>query len=322
MKKLEIELDAYMSVCMVKGLSRKTMQSYEQTIGLFSQYLVNEQNIHSFDKVTTQHIREYIVYLEERGKYTVVNDDRSKRINFPENRPDYQKKLSKTTLANYLRNLKAFFSYMHNEGNISVNPAKGIPHIKPERKDKRLLTKTELDMILKAMDRTTFHGYRNLIITKLILDSGMRISECLSLTDGDIDFRYRAISLNKDVKYNKERLVYVSGGMMDDLKRWLRYKDRYSSSELLFPTTRGTRLNIRNYEGYLRNIGQRYGLEVTPHVLRNNFAKYFLMGGGNISTLSRLLGHANVEVTQKAYLDFTNKELASMYKSPLENLNL
>ena len=322
MKNFTIELDSYMSNCMVKGLSPKTMASYEQSLGLFFHYMVNEQKVHKVEKVTTDHIREYMNYLEERGKYTVVSNERTLLQNFPENRTDYQKKISRTTQANYLRNIKAFFSYAHNEGIVAVNPAKGVPHIKPTRTEKKLLTKSELDMVFKAMDRTTFHGYRNYIISKLILDSGMRISECLALIDTDIDFRYRSITLTKDVKFNKERMVYVSQTMMEDLKRWIRYRDRYSSSELLFPTIRGTQLSIKNFEGYLSGIGKRFGLEVTPHVLRNNFAKYFLMSGGNIATLSRLLGHSSVEVTQRAYLDFTDKELSRMYKSPLENLNL
>lgn len=322
MNNFTVELDKFMSFCVTKQLSPKTMRSYEQSIGLFFLYVENERNVKSIDKIKTEDIVEYIEYLKSRGKYTVTNNDRSLVVNRPENRTDYKKSISTTTIANYLRNIKVFFTYAHDEGLVAINPAKKVKNIKPERKHKKLLSKTELATIFRAMDKTTFHGYRNYIIAKLILDSGMRIGETLALKEEDIDFRFKAINLERNIKYDKPRIVYISQSMIDELKRWIRYKDRYSTSEFLFPTNRGTMLSEKNYESYLSDIGKKYGIDVTPHVLRNNYAKYFLMSGGNITTLSRLLGHSSVEVTQKAYLDFTDKELGRMYKSPLENLGL
>lgn len=57
-------------------------------------------------------------------------------------------------------------------------------------------------------------------------------------------------------------------------------------------------------------------------MLRNNFAKRFLMKGGDIYTLSRILGHSSVKVTEKAYLDLDQDDLRSNYQrySPLANL--
>ena len=44
-------------------------------------------------------------------------------------------------------------------------------------------------------------------------------------------------------------------------------------------------------------------------MLRNNFAKRFLMNGGDIYTLSKILGHSSVTVTEEAYLDLQNEDL-------------
>ena len=57
-------------------------------------------------------------------------------------------------------------------------------------------------------------------------------------------------------------------------------------------------------------------------MLRNNFAKRFLMAGGDIYTLSRLLGHSSVTVTEKAYLDLTDDDIRQNYQrfSPLSNM--
>lgn len=104
----------------------------------------------------------------------------------------------------------------------------------------------------------------------------------------------------------------------------MKYKDRYSNSDLMFPTTRGTQLEVRNYEKALRDAGRKIGVQIHPHQLRNIFAKYYIMNGGDWFTLSRILGHSSVDVTQKAYLDFTDDEVGRKYQqhSPVEFLKI
>ena len=61
--------------------------------------------------------------------------------------------------------------------------------------------------------------------------------------------------------------------------------------------------------------------EYTPHCLRNNFAKRCLMNGMDIFTLSKILGHSSVEVTEQAYLDLTDEDISKQYHraSPMGN---
>lgn len=109
------------------------------------------------------------------------------------------------------------------------------------------------------------------------------------------------------------------------LRRWLQFKDRYIDNDILiFPTTRGTKLGIPHFERNFRIYKERAGLSqnVTPHSLRNNFAKRCLMSGMDIYTLSRILGHSSVTVTEKTYLDLTVTDIRKNYQrfSPLENM--
>ncbi|WP_042350109.1 tyrosine-type recombinase/integrase [Bacillus massiliigorillae] len=321
---MELQLDNFMLYCSSKNLSQKTLRSYEQTLRLFSIYLEEQFQINEVSKVKSAHIRHYIKYLRERGKYTVVSDNASMKVNHPDNRTDFKKPISDTTIANYLRNIKVFFNYLYNvEREIKVNPVESIRNIKPKRKQKPLLDNEELVKIIRQFDTTTFHGYRNWVVTRLLLDTGMRIGECLALTAKEIDFKNKAI-LIMNPKNNQQRYVYFSFKMSTDLKRWLLYHDRYSHSDYLFPTIRGTQLDVRNFEKSLRDIGKKIGISIHPHQLRNNFAKYYLLNGGDLASLSRILGHSSVEVTQKAYLDFTDKEIGEKYQkhSPLQNLKL
>lgn len=321
---IELHMDNFMLYCSSKSLSQKTLKSYEQTLRLFVQYMENEFQINEVSKIKSAHIRHYIKYLRERGKYTVVSNDASMKVNHPDHRNDYNKPISDATIANYLRNIKVFFNYLHSvEREIKINPVENIKNIKPSRKQKALLSSEEIVKILRHFDITTFHGYRNWVVTRLLLDTGMRISECLALRPDNIDFKNKAI-LIENPKNRQQRYVYFSFKMSSDLKRWLLYRDRYSNSDFLFPTIRGTQLEIRNFEKSLRDVGKKVNIAIHPHQLRNNFAKYYLLNGGDWATLSRILGHSSVEVTQKAYLDFTDKEIGQKYQkhSPLQSLDI
>lgn len=320
---LDLQIDSFLLYCDSKNLSKKTLKSYEQTLTLFRNYLVQELGIDDATKVKSSHIRHYIKYLRERGKYTVTASEKSLNINFPHHRDDYKKPISDTTIANYLRNIKVFFNFLITEREITVNPTQNIENIKPKRKKKRLLSEQELKLLFNSFNLTLFHEYRTWVQLRLILDTGIRANECCLLKPEDIDYRTKSI-LIKNSKNGHERYVFFSQKMSIDLKRWLIHKDRYSDSPYLFPTVRGTALKVTNFEATVKRKGREVGVDVHPHLLRNNFAKYYLMNGGDFATLSRLLGHSSVEVTMKAYLDFTDSEIGKKYQkhSPLSNLDI
>ncbi|MGE9877302.1 tyrosine-type recombinase/integrase [Bacillus velezensis] len=319
----DFQIDNFMMYCDSKSLSRKTKKSYEQTLRLFSIYLRKEHTITDPREVKPVHIRSYIKYLKLRGKYTVVINTGSTHLNNPEGRSDHSKQISDTTVGNYIRNIKVFFNFLKSEHEIGTSPASTIANIKPDRKKKKLLSLTQIKQLLNSFDTTKFHGYRNWVTVRTLLDTGMRIGECLGLRPDDLDFRARAILITNP-KNRKERYAFISDKLSKDLRRWLQYRDRYSDSEYLFPTTRGNKQDVTTFEKVLKKAGEEVNIEVTPHQLRNNFAKYYLLNGGDYVTLSRILGHSSVEVTQKAYLDFTEDEIAKKYQkhSPLNNFNL
>ncbi len=316
-----IEIDRYMLDCSAKGLSKKTLSSYEQTLKLFARYLEDTFDITDVKSVTAEHIKAYIRSIEERGKFQVSAAETP--VNYPERRGDYGKPVSKTTIANYVRNIKAFYSHLYNEQMIRKNPLKDVKNVKPERKVKIMLEDNELKQFFRSFDVSKFDQYRDWVIARIIFDTGARISELLEVVPADIDLRGNAMLLRK-TKNGKQRFVYYSEKTRKHLKSWIAYKDRYNDSPYVFPTNRGTKLRIEGVERSFRLRSRDVGLEVTPHLLRNNFAKRYLINGGDLATLSRLLGHASVEITSQIYLDFADKEVMQKYRqhSPLENLDI
>ncbi len=325
MEKMDLEIDDFMNYCEYRNLSKKTLLSYEQTLRLFSRYLIDTYKINRSEQVTQQIILNYINDTKERGKYTVVANENTKKTNNPQNRGDYGKKVSIVTLNNYIRNLKVYFNYMYENRIIKKNPTQKIKLIHVPRKAKGYMNDIEVNNLLKCFDLSRFHEYRDCVITELLFDTGMRLGECLLIKEKtDINFAERTIFLPADnTKGKKDRYVFFSVQMATELKRWLQYKDRYKESEYVFCTIKGTVLQERSFESNFSNYGERIGKkEINPHSLRNNFAKRFLMNGGDIFTLSKILGHSSIKVTEQCYLDLQTEDLKKQYEkhSPLMNL--
>ena len=325
MEKMDLEIDDFMNYCEYRNLSKKTLLSYEQTLRLFSRYLIDTYKINRSEQVTQQIILNYINDTKERGKYTVVANENTKKTNNPQNRGDYGKKVSIVTLNNYIRNLKVYFNYMYENRIIKKNPTQKIKLIHVPRKAKGYMNDIEVNNLLKCFDLSRFHEYRDCVITELLFDTGMRLGECLLIKEKtDINFAERTIFLPADnTKGKKDRYVFFSVQMATELKRWLQYKDRYKESEYVFCTIKGTVLQERSFESNFSNYGERIGKkEINPHLLRNNFAKRFLMNGGDIFTLSKILGHSSIKVTEQCYLDLQTEDLKKQYEkhSPLMNL--
>ena len=102
---VEKDVEMFLEACELKGLSMKTIGSYEQTLRLFMQHLY-KIGIERTENVTHLTIQGYIQEIRRRGKYTAVTNQDAR--NYPENRPDYGKQVSDVTINNYLRNLRVF----------------------------------------------------------------------------------------------------------------------------------------------------------------------------------------------------------------------
>lgn len=321
---IEYQLDDFMFYCKQKDLRPKTLSSYESTLRLFLRYLEDNFNVNNAKEVTKEMIKDYIQFNLERGKYTFVIDENSRMWNNPQNRNDFGKKISKTTINNYIRNIKVFFNYLRDERIITKNPVEKIKQLKNSRKPKDIISDTDFNLLTRNIDTTKFHEFRDYTIINLIFDTGMRLGECLNLTMDDIDIDRRAILIPQDItKGRKDRYVFYSTNMSRLLRRWLQYKDRYIETENVFVTKRGNIVQIANFETNFKKYCKRIGIKnLTPHGLRNNYARRFLMSGGDIYTLSRLLGHSSVTVTEKAYLDLSDDDIRKNYQqfSPLANL--
>lgn len=146
--------------------------------------------------------------MQERGKYSFCISDHRKLTNCPERRRDYRQPVSVTTINNYIRNLKAFFGWYEDfEG--GKNPMEKIRQLTNERRPKEYLEDKEVNKLLDSFDRSYFSESRDSTVIQLILDTGMRLGECLMLSVEHLDMQERAITIPAELtKGRKRRCVF------------------------------------------------------------------------------------------------------------------
>ncbi|BBK76424.1 MULTISPECIES: tyrosine-type recombinase/integrase [Clostridium] len=229
------------------------------------------------------------------------------------------------TVNNYLRNIKVYFTWLYDSEVIKKNPTVQIRPYKHRRKPKSQIKDVDFNKLIKSLDLTSFAEYRDYVILQLLMDTGMRIGETLNLKMDDVLIDKKAIFIPAEIaKGRKNRYVFFSTIMQGILRKWIDYKERYFDTEYVFISTRGSNFNVMNFEKNLKKycIRARIAESITCHQIRNNFARRFLLSGGDIFILSKILGHSSVIVTEQAYLDVTSEDIRKSYQrfSPLENM--
>ena len=302
------------------------MGSYEQTLKLFARWLEEKMEIVSVEQVKEPHIRAYIVDLQTRGKYTFCSDERSIQQNHPTSRRDYRQPISNITINNYLRNIRVFFTWLEESDCIMKSPMRRVTELPQERLAKEYLDDDEVLRLLKSMDSSYFSEYRDMMIMMLMMDTGTRLGETLSAEEDQLNIEEQSLHLPADkTKGRMARTIFFSTKTARELRRWLQFKDRYCESPFLFPVRHnGRMLKVANYETNFTKYIKRAGItkHISPHTLRNNFAKRCLMSGMDIYTLSKILGHSSVTVTERAYLDVTDADIRKRYSkfSPMDDI--
>ena len=170
-----------------------------------------------------------------------------------------------------------------------------LPRLKEEQKILATFSPDQVKRIIhwKPVGRNLTRAHAACLV---ILDSGLRISECLGLSRMDLDFDNLIIRVKG--KGNKHRLVPMS----IELKKVLfRYCGKHNHA-LVFSTRNGTRITTRNFQRDMKLMCQRLGIggvRCSPHTLRHSFAVGYLRAGGNLFYLCKILGHTSVKTTER-----------------------
>ncbi|MFQ6550552.1 tyrosine-type recombinase/integrase [Aestuariibius sp. 2305UL40-4] len=149
-----------------------------------------------------------------------------------------------------------------------------------------------------------------LLIIKLLIVTGLRISELTNLKVSDVSPDGSQILVNG--KGSKERIVFVPNQQLqEDFRRFcqIRSKDGSTASPL-FLNMAGRRLRAATFRKRLRTLSKRLGIEhhLTPHRFRHSAATLLIEEGIDIRMVQALLGHANLKTTE-IYVRVSNQAL-------------
>ena len=146
----------------------------------------------------------------------------------------------------------------------------------------------------------------------MLISSGLRISELLSLKRDDISLAdCKGVCLGKG---NKQRIVYLTDACCFHLKRY--FKTRNDDNTALFVSLRKAhkRFSKGGIEAALRRLSKITGVEnIHPHRYRRTLATLMIMRGADILDVSKVLGHADVRPTQ-VYCCSLNSHVKNLYQ--------
>jgi integrase/recombinase XerD len=227
---------------------------------------------------------------------------------------DIEIKLLKASSQNrLLSSLRAFFKYLIIEDVMENDPTSMIEQAKLPSKLPEVLSNEEIMQLIKACDKSTFHGFRNYVMIEVLYATGLRISELINLKLSDVFFREEFIRVIG--KGDKERIVPIGKTALKQLdillKNWRTKIDIKPKCEnYIFLNHYGRKITRQLAFSILKDLALAAGIKknVHPHTLRHSFATELISRGANIMTVRDMMGHSSVCSTE-IYTNFDTSAL-------------
>jgi integrase/recombinase XerD len=280
-------LEAFLDGLVVeRGLSSNTIEAYRRDVREHLLF-VQSQEVESLAAVDESHL---IVYLGRLRRGTTAP----------------------ATVMRKLSAVRSFYRHLAREEEIEADPTANLPAARLERRLPSVLTVEEIGQLLKQPDTATGRGLRDRAMLELVYAAGLRVSELVGLSRGDINFD---LGLVRCVgKGAKERIVPVGRPALDAIQAYLASRD--DAAAALFLGNKGRPLSRvscwRLVQRYARQAGIR--TPISPHTFRHSFATHMLDGGADLRSIQELLGHANIATTQ-IYTHVSTDRLREVYRA-------
>ncbi len=272
--------------------STKTLENYERYLNRFLAFVKTTNP----KRLTADLVRQFRRHLNQ----------------LPGTKANGQKSLMTQRTQNYhLIALRTFLKFLQRRGIVPLSPS-SVELSKTERCSPDLISVSDTNRLLKAVDQSTLLGKRDRAILELLVASGLRISELCNLLITDIDFARAEclVSVKGDkirsVSIAKEACMAIKVYLLarPDMGKWLfiRYGHKAHIGE-------DARVTPKSVQRLLKHYAIKAGIagRVTPKVIRHSFATGLLIKGIDLRSVQTLLGHASVGTT-KFYSQITEPD--------------
>lgn len=293
-----------------QGTSINTQVAYAWNILLFFEFLSKSNptykdyslrnfKISDLEKLTPSDIEEYKRYLkvyEHEGK-ELTNSERG--------------------ISRKMSALRSFYGFLHKREYISHNPTTFVDMPKIHQKEIIRLDPDEVAILLDYVEngdealtsqQKAYHQknkIRDLAIFTLFLGTGIRVSECVGLDIGDVDFKNNCIKVTR--KGGNEMFVYFGLEVQEALEDYIindraKVTPQEGHENALFYSTQRKRITVRAVQNlvskYTSHITTKH---ITPHKFRSTYGTTLYKETGDIYLVADVLGHQDVNTTRKHY---------------------
>jgi len=259
----------YLENCRQRNLREGTIGHYRQSYTQFYKYFDPKMPIEDID---VNMYKNYVLHL----KANLHND---------------------VSINSYLRDLITTLHFFMNEGYI---PHFKMQAIKVDKSQIETYTEAELKLLLKKpnIKKCNFTEYESWVMTNFLFSTGVRQRSLMHIQIKDVDFDNNVVYVNV-TKNRKPLIVPLNQTMVSILQEYLKYRHHKSNADYLFCNVFGQQLVKSTCYTMLYEYNKRRGVDKTGiHRYRHTFAKQWILNGGNVVSLSKLLGHSSLEITQ------------------------
>jgi integrase/recombinase XerD len=212
------------------------------------------------------------------------------------------------------------------EGKIDQDPFRDlqISNIAPDLKKQEIHREKDEDYILsqeqveKMCENVPPPALRNELLIKFMFTTGLRRVEVSRAKLENLNIEERSLEVKTAKRKNHDRTVYYPASLDILMKRWLekRENQHQADHDYLFTSVRGKQLGVKAVSEIVRKASIEAGINevlyrdeqgnkrylISSHNLRHSFGQHYLENGGNLKTLSDILGHSDIDTTANEYL--------------------
>jgi len=275
----------------------------------FRNYLLNEKNLQ--ETSLPEYIRPVKLLLEKCPDFqsiTKYEQVRALLLSFAA-----EHRWSKRTLYKYTMGTQEFFKFLTLFSHSEINPIPFIPFRKPPEPEPEFFDPKEIDQIIYDPHLSL----RDMVIVRLLAETGIRRDECRNINIKDVDFRTRNILING--KGSRLRYVPFSRDALRLMKFYLvcTKKQGYTGEALFYGQVighgAGGRISRSALNKKMSRLSAKKGFRIHPHKFRHS------VGGRMIgeqeapeTVVQKILGHANLNMTAK-YTHYKPKQLQKFH---------
>ena len=261
--------DRYILNCKQRNLREATINHYKQSYTQFYKYF--DRNM-LLSEISEQTYKDYVVHL-----CSIIEND--------------------VSVNSYLRDLITTIHFWMNEGFV---PYFKMQAIKVDKHNIEIYSDSELKILLQKPDlkRCKFTEYQCWVQTNFLFSTGVRQRSLINIKVKDVDLYNNVVHINV-TKNRKPLIVPISQTMANIIKEYLKYRQHNSAEDYLFCNVFGKQLTKSTNYNQLYTYNKNRGIETTGiHRYRHTFAKQWILNGGNVVTLQKILGHSSLAITQ------------------------